>query len=88
MASDLNFSGDSKPFQNYVKRKRNGTNNLVDDLVDLVDDSSIASSLNSYFPSVFTTEDLADMPSLEPTVCEKRCYFLHFWRSNEVSQVP
>ena len=74
MASELDFSGDSKPFWNYVKRKRNGTNNLVSLNVGdevLTDDSSIASSLNSYFSSVFTTEDLANMPSLEPTVSEK-----------------
>ena len=74
LASDLNFSVDSKPFWDYVKRKRNGTNNLVSLNVGdevLTDDSSIASSLNSYFSSVFTTEDLANMPSLEPTACEK-----------------
>ena len=74
MASELDFSGDSKPFWNYIKRKRNGTNNLVSLNVGdevLTDDSSIASSLNSYFSSVFTTEDLAHMPSLEPTVSEK-----------------
>ena len=74
MASELDFSGDSKPFWNYDKRKRNGSNNLaslnVGDEV-LTDDSSIASSLKSYFSSVFTTEDLANMPSLEPTVSEK-----------------
>ena len=74
MASDLNFSCDSKPFWNYVKRKRNVTNDLVSLNVGdevLTDDSSIASSLNSDFSSVFTTEDLVNMPSLEPTVCEK-----------------
>ena len=74
MVSDLNFNGVSKPFWNYVKRKRNGTNNLVSLNVGeevFTNDSSIASSLNSYFSSVFTTEDLANTPSLEPTVCEK-----------------
>ena len=52
MASELDFSGDSEPFWNYVKHKRNGTNNLVSLNVGdevLTDDSSIASSLNSYF---------------------------------------
>ena len=74
MASDLNFSGDSKPFWNYVKRKRNGTNNLVSLNVGdevLTDVSSIDNSLNSYFSSVLITVDLANTLSLEPTVCEK-----------------
>ena len=65
-SSDLNFSGDSKPFWNYVKRKRNGTNKLVSLNVGdevLTDDSSIGSSLNSYFSSVFTAEDLVNIPS-------------------------
>ena len=74
MASELDVSGDSKPFCNYVKRKINVTNNLVslnDGDEVLTDDSSIASSLNSYLSSVFTSGNLANMPSFENAVYEK-----------------
>lgn len=33
---------------------------------ELIDDANIASSFNSYFSSVFTTEDFTNLPSLEP----------------------
>ena len=60
MASDIAVSGNSKPFWNYIKSKRNGTNTLVSLKVgdkELIDDDSIASSFKSYFSSVFTSED-------------------------------
>ena len=41
---------------------------------ELIDDASIASSFHSYFSSVFTTEDLTNLPSLEPLLCEKLNY--------------
>ena len=77
MASDIAVSGNSKPFWNYIKSKRNGTNTLVSLKVgdnELIDDESIASSFNSYFSSVFTSEDFTNLPSLEPSVCEKLNY--------------
>ena len=41
---------------------------------ELIDDASIASSFNSYFSSVFTTEDFTNLLSLELLVCEKLNY--------------
>ena len=77
MASDIAVSGNSKPFWNYIKSKRNGTNTLVSLKVgdkELIENDSIASSFNSYFSSVFTSEDFTNLPSLEPLVCEKLNY--------------
>jgi len=48
MASDVAFSGNSKPFWHYIK----STNTLVSLKIgdkELIDDASIAISFNSYF---------------------------------------
>ena len=74
MASDIAVSGNSKPFWHYINSKRNGTNTLVIGDKELIDDAKIASSFNSYFSSVFTTEDFTNLHSLEPLVCEKLNY--------------
>ena len=77
MALDIAVSENSKPLWYYIKSKRNGTSTLVSLWIghkELIDDASIASSLNTYFSSVFTTEDFTNLPSLEPLMCEKLNY--------------
>ena len=66
LALDLQENDNPKPFWNFVKSKRRGTNDLISLNVDgsvLTDDSSIAESMNSYFSSVFTTEDYVNFPT-------------------------
>ena len=66
LALDLQENDNPKPFWNFVKSKKRGTNNLISLNVDgsvLTDDSSIAESMNSYFSSVFTTDDFVNFPT-------------------------
>ena len=52
LAQKLKENEDPKPFWNYVKSKRKGTNNLVSlklGQTTITDDYSIACSMNSYF---------------------------------------
>lgn len=66
LALDLQENDNPKPFWNFVKSKRRGTNNLISLKVDgsvLTDDSSIAESMSSYFSSVFTTKDYVNFPT-------------------------
>lgn len=61
LALDLQENDNPKLFWNFVKSKRRGTYNLISLNVDgsvLTNDSSITQSMNSYFSSVFTNEDL------------------------------
>ena len=74
LAVDLQENENPKPFWNFVKSKRRGTNNLISLNVDgsvLTDDSSIAQSMNSYFLSVFTTKDYVNFPIQDCTVDKK-----------------
>ena len=61
----------SKPFWQYVNSKRKGTNDLV--LLklgenEITDDMDIAESMNTYFSSVFTEENLQDFPTMDRVV--------------------
>ena len=63
--------GDNKFFWNYVRSRRNGTNNLVTLKVDtdaLTDHKDIADSFNRYFASVFTLENLTYYPNFPQVV--------------------
>ena len=74
LASQLVEDENPKPFWNYVKSKRKGTNNLVSLKVGdsiLTDDYSIACSMNSYFSSVFTLEHYDNFPTLDCVVDTK-----------------
>ena len=74
LAQELKENGNAKPFWKYVKSKQKGTNNLVSLTVDestLTNDYSIACSMNSYFSSVFTVEDYANLPELNYIVDEQ-----------------
>ena len=58
--SDLKENENPKPFWNFVKSKRRGTNNIVSVKIDnslVTDHLCIGQSMNSYFSSVFTVED-------------------------------
>ena len=59
---------------NLTRPRRIYTSELVSLKVDestLTDDLSIAESMNSYFSSVFTTEEYDNFPSIEPKVVKK-----------------
>ena len=74
LALDLQESENTKPFWNFVKSKRRGTNDLVSLNVNesvLTDDLSIAQSMNSYFSAVFTVEDYDNLPTLNRHVERK-----------------
>ena len=70
----LDLQDNPKPFWNFVKSKKRGTNNLISLNVDgsvLTDDSSVAENMNSYFSSVFTTEDYVNFPTQDCTFDKK-----------------
>ena len=74
LAFDLQENDNPKPFWNFVKSKRRGTNDLVSLKVDdpvLTDDLSIARSMKSYFSSVFTNEDYENFPVFDRVVDRK-----------------
>ena len=59
LTEKLKTDNNAKPFWNYVKSKRKGTNDLVllkEDGKEITDDESIAQEMNLYFSSVFTQE--------------------------------
>ena len=63
-----------KPFWNFVKSARKGTNNLVSLLVDevtLTDDLSIAQSMNQCCSSIFTSEGCDNFPNFDYVVTSK-----------------
>ncbi len=67
LAKDLIENENPKPFWNFVKSKRKGTNNLISLKVGnsvLTNDKCIADSTNSYFSFVFTVGNLGNLPVL------------------------
>lgn len=73
LAQDLK-ENDPKPFWNFVKSKRKGTNDLISLKIDdsiLTDDYDIACSMNEYFSSVFTVENHDTFPTLNRIVDKK-----------------
>ena len=59
LASTLKTENNPKPFWNYVKCLRKGTNNLVflkEDNKEVTSDRDIAEHMNEYFSTVFTLE--------------------------------
>ena len=74
LAQELKENGNAKPFWKHAKSKQKGTNNPVSLTVgesSLTDDYSIACSMNSYFSSVLTVEDYANLPELNYIVDEQ-----------------
>ena len=68
LAKELNENLNPKPFWDYVKSKRKGTNILTSQQVDgttFTDDLSIAESMNQFFSSVFRSENLDNLPEFD-----------------------
>ena len=88
ISEDLKSSGNPKPFWSFVSSVRKGSNELtalkVDD-VTLTDDLEIAESMNSYFLSVFTSEDYVNFPVYSDVVDSKLSTI--FCNTNEVSRL-
>ena len=61
--------GESKIFWNYVRSKRKSTNDLVALKLEnghvITNDDEITDSTNKYFASVFTSENLNNIPSFD-----------------------
>ena len=74
IAQDLKIHGNPKSFWSYVNSIRKGTNDLVplkENNTTLMDDLSIAESMNSYFPAVFTSESFTNFPVFNNVVNSK-----------------
>ena len=73
LASDLKENENPKPFWNFLKSKKRGTNNIVSLKIDNVvtDDLCIARCLSFYFSSVFTVEDYGNFPTPDCVVVKK-----------------
>ena len=74
LASDLKENENPKPFWNFIKSKRRGTNNLVSLKIDnavVTDDLCIAQCMDFYFSSVFTVEDYGNFPTPYYVVVKK-----------------
>ena len=88
ISEDLKSSGNPKPFWSFVSSVRKGSNELtalkVDD-VTLTDDLDIAGSMNSYFSTVFTSEDYGNFPEYSNLVDSKLSTIL--CTTNKVSRL-
>ena len=76
LADELKTSNSPKPFWNLVQSKRKVKCDLVSLKVNdsyLNDDLSIANCMDSYFSSVFTTEDRENFPDLDCITDKKLC---------------
>lgn len=74
IAQDLQIHGNPKSFWSYVNSFRIGTNDLValkENNTTLMDDLSIAESMNSYFSAVFTSESFTNFPVFNNVVNSK-----------------
>ena len=59
LADNMKLENNPKPFWNYIKSLRKGTNDLVllrEGEKEITDEYSIAQEMNCYFLSVFTQE--------------------------------
>lgn len=88
ISEDLKSSGNPKPFWSFVSSLRKGSNELtalkVDDVTQ-TDDLEIAESMNSYFSTVFTSEDYGNFPEYSNLVDSKLSTIL--CTTNKVSRL-
>lgn len=88
ISEDLKSSGNPKPFRSFVSSVRKGSNELtalkVDD-VTLTDDLDISGNMNSYFLTVFTSEDYGNFPEYSNLVDSKLSTIL--CTTNKVSRL-
>ena len=70
LADKLKLDNNSKPFWNYIKSMRKGTNDLMllkDGRHEITDEPSIAQEMNLYFSSVVTHEQ-SDLPEFDNVI--------------------
>ena len=73
LADKLQVENNSKPFWNYMKSLRKGTNDLVflkEGSAEITGDQEIAQRMNAYFASVFTHEQKT-LPAFDYVLDEK-----------------
>ena len=88
IAQDLQIHGNPKSFWSYVNSIRKGTNDLValkENNITLMDDLSIAESMNSYFSAVFTSESFTNFPVFNNVVNSKLLSIVG--NANEISGI-
>ena len=86
LADKLKLDNNSKPFWNYIKSMRKGTNDLVllkDGRNEITDEQSIAQEMNLYFSSVFTREQ-SDLPEFDNMIYDNLSHI--FCTSSEVEK--
>ena len=74
LAKDLSENLNPKPFWNYVKSKHKGANVLTSLEVNgknITDDFGTAESMNQFFSSVFTSENMDNFPEFD-YVCDQK----------------
>ena len=75
LADKLHDENNSKPFWNYIKSLRKGTNDLVflkEGSAEITSDQEIAQHMNTYFTSVFTHEQ-SNLPEFDYVLDDKLC---------------
>ena len=80
---------DSKPFYSYMRSKtgtRTGVGPIKVNGRTLVQDKDMAEELNSYFGSVFQTEDTKELPQAEARRCRGCCSNMTF-RPSQVRKI-
>ena len=88
IAQDLQIHGNPKSFWSYVSSIRKGSNDLValkENNTTLMDDLSIAESMNSYFSAVFTSESFTNFPVFNNVVNSKLLSIV--CNANEISDI-
>ena len=80
LASNVHDKEEHKLFWNYVNSKRKGSNDLTVIKLDngsiLTDECNISERLNKFFASVFTRENLENIPSFEQIIVDDSISFL------------
>ena len=67
---DSSFSGNRRQFWKYIRAKRKDKHNISTLVVNgqhISDTREKADVLNNYFESVFTKENLSNIPIMDPT---------------------
>ena len=80
LASNMHDNKECKLFWNYVNSKRKGSNDLtvikMDNGSTLTDEREISECMNEFFASVFTRENLENIPSFEQIITDDSLSFL------------
>ena len=80
LGSNMHDNKECKLFWNYVNPKRKGSNDLtvikMDNGSTLTDEREISECMNEFFASVFTRENLENIPSFEQIITDDSLSFL------------